>query len=197
MRHPLDPLSVEELAATVAAVRDSGKVSPGTRFWGVTLDEDHARRGGTDRRARTVVLDGNSAFEVDVALGETTEVTEWRPLDPRNPGMTSEEARAAAAVCREDPEFQKVLAKRGITDMALVMIDPESIGGFEPPEYAGRRLTWGSVWLKTAPEDNHYARPVQGVVPIIDMTSMTVLRRRGPRRDPARHGARRLHRRRP
>jgi len=174
--HPLDPLTTEELAATVAAVRDSGKIGPGARFWGVTLDEDHVRRGGTGRRARTVVLDADTAFEVDIVLGETTTATDWRPLDPRNPGMTSEEARAAAAACREDAEFQKVLAERGITDMSLVMIDPESIGGFEPPEYAGRRLTWGSVWLKTAPEDNHYARPVQGVVPIIDMTSMTVLR---------------------
>jgi primary-amine oxidase len=172
----LDPLSAEELAAAVAVVRESGKVGPGARFWGVTLDEDHAREAH-GRRARVVVLDAgaHTAFEVDVALGEPAVALDWRPLDPRNPGMTSEEARTAAAACREDPEFQAVLAKRGITDLSLVMIDPESIGGFEPPEYAGRRLTWGSVWLKTSPEDNGYARPVQGVVPIIDMERMTVL----------------------
>ena len=40
MSHPLDPLSIEELAATVAAVLDSGKVGPDTRFWGVTLDAE-------------------------------------------------------------------------------------------------------------------------------------------------------------
>ncbi len=175
--HPMDPLTPAELAAAVAAIRDSGKVGPGARFWGVTLDEHHARTG-VDRRARVVVLDpeAHAAHEVDVVLGEPAQAVAWRPLDPRNPGMTSEEARTAAAACRADPEFRAVLAKRGITDMSLVMIDPESIGGFEPPEYAGRRLTWGSVWLKTSPEDNHYARPVQGVVPIIDMERMAVLR---------------------
>ncbi|NKQ51340.1 primary-amine oxidase [Amycolatopsis sp. K13G38] len=175
--HPLDPLGVAELAAAVAAIRDSGKVGPGARFWGVTLDEDHARRTG-GRRARTVVLDpgAHQAYEVDIELGEPATAVAWRALDPRNPGMTSEEARTAAAACREDPRFRAVLAKRGITDLSLVMVDPESIGGFEPPEYAGRRLTWGSVWLKTSPEDNHYARPVQGVVPIIDMERMEVLR---------------------
>ncbi len=175
--HPMDPLTPAELAAAVAAIRDSGKVGPGARFWGVTLDEHHARTGA-DRKARVVVLDpeAHAAHEVDVLLGEPAQAVAWRPLDPRNPGMTSEEARTAAAACRADPEFRAVLAKRGITDMSLVMIDPESIGGFEPPEYAGRRLTWGSVWLKTSPEDNHYARPVQGVVPIIDMERMAVLR---------------------
>lgn len=174
--HPLDPLNTDELAAAVKAIRDSGKVGDGARFWGVALDEEHARRSDT-RRARVVVLDpgAHQAHEVDIELGDPAVTLDWRPLDPRNPGMTSEEARAAAAACREDARFQAVLAKRGITDMSLVMIDPESIGGFEPPEYDGRRLTWGSVWLKNSPEDNGYARPVQGVVPIIDMERMTVL----------------------
>jgi primary-amine oxidase len=55
------------------------------------------------------------------------------------------------------------------------MIDAESIGGFEPEQYRARRLTWGTVWHRTAEDDNGYARPVQGLVPIIDMHTMEVL----------------------
>ncbi|KPI13440.1 Copper amine oxidase domain-containing protein [Actinobacteria bacterium OK074] len=178
--HPLDPLTTEELATAVKALRDDGRIGPEARFWGVTLDEDHARTAapGTPRRARAVVLDpaAPAAFEVDLQLGDQPRALAWRPLDPRSPGCTSEEARAAAAACRADPEFRAALARRGIHDVSLVMVDPESIGGFEPPEYAGRRLTWGSVWHRTSPDDNGYARPVQGVVPLIDMERLEVLR---------------------
>ncbi|MGI5127874.1 primary-amine oxidase [Pseudonocardia sp. CA-107938] len=177
--HPTDPLTVAELAAVVAVVRASG-VGPNTRFWGATIDEEHARTAaaGDPRRVEVVWLDpdagsaGRDLIELSATGGALIGRT---PLGVRNPGMTSEEARTAAAACRADPAFRAALARRGITDLSLVMIDPESIGGFEPPQYAGRRLTWGSVWLKTSPDDNGYARPVQGVVPIIDMVTMTVL----------------------
>lgn len=175
--HALDPLTAEELAAAAQLLRSSGRIGLAARFWGVTLDEEHARKAQGPRRARAVVLDPavHAAFEVDLELGEEPRTLAWRPLDPRSPGCTSEEARAAAAACRADPDFRAALAKRGIDDVSLVMVDPESIGGFEPPEYAGRRLSWGSVWHRTSPDDNGYARPVQGVVPVIDMQSMEVL----------------------
>ena len=52
---PFDPLTVEELAAAVDAVRADGRLGPATRFWGVTLDEEHARSAADgSRRARTV-----------------------------------------------------------------------------------------------------------------------------------------------
>jgi primary-amine oxidase len=176
---PFDPLTTDELAAAIAAARADGRLGKDTRFWGVTLDEEHARRAGNcPRRVRTVALDptAHAAYEIDIELGSEPRALAWRSLDPRSPGCTSEEARMAAAACRKDPAFQEALAQRGIHDVSLVMIDPESIGGFEPPEYLGRRLTWGSVWARTSESDNGYARPVQGVVPIIDMERMEVLR---------------------
>lgn len=177
--HPLDPLTVTELATAVRVLREDTRVPDDARFWGVALDEDHARSAapGDTRRARSVVFSPSArhAFEVDLELGDKPQTTAWRELDVRSPGCSSEEARQAAAACRADPRFREALALRGIHDVSLVMVDPESIGGFEPPEYAGRRLTWGSVWHRTSEDDNGYARPVQGVVPIIDMETMEIL----------------------
>jgi primary-amine oxidase len=188
--HPLDPLSPQEIDAAVAVARADGRLGERTRFWGATLDEHHARAvaAGTEdagqRRIRLVAMDysGSAAWEIDVAIpaaGAPADAAgrtlDWRPLDPRRAGITSEEARAAAQACRESPEFQAALAKRGITDMSLVVIDAESMGGFIPERYAERRVTWGTVWHKVDIEDNGYARPVQGVVPVIDMHTMEVL----------------------
>lgn len=181
--HPLDPLSPTEIDAAVAAARADGRLGERTRFWGATLDEHHARavaagEAAATRRLGLVAFDHAErvGWEITVELdGEAGEATGWREIDSRSPGIASEEARAAAQACREDDEFKAALARRGIDDVSLVMIDPESIGGFEPERYAGRRLAWGTVWHRTEEGDNGYARPVQGVVPIIDLATMEVL----------------------
>lgn len=181
--HPLDPLSAAEIDAAVEIVRADGRLGDRLRFWGATLDEAHARAvvaglaSGSARRLSLIILDygKNAAWEVDVVLGDVPACVDWRPLDPRRPGISSEEARAAAQACRDSAEFREVLARRGIDDVSLVMVDPESMGGFIPGKYQDRRVTWGTVWYRTHVGDNGYARPVQGVVPIIDMQTMEVL----------------------
>jgi primary-amine oxidase len=181
--HPLDPLSAAEIAQAVATARADGRLGERTRFWGATLDEAHARAVAAGDAAAgevgvgLVAMDysGKAAWEIDVLLGAEPRCVAWRPVDPRRPGITSDEARAAARACRESPLFRAALARRGIHDVSLVMIDAESMGGFEPERYRGRRLTWGTVWHRTTEADNGYARPVQGVIPIIDMHTMEVL----------------------
>jgi primary-amine oxidase len=179
--HPLDPLSPAEIDLAVATARAEGRLGDDTRFWGATLDEAHARdvvaglAPAGQRMVGLVAMDSPDAWEIDVLLADEPRCLDWRPIDPRRPGITSEEARAAAQACRDSPLFREALALRGIDDVSLIMIDAESIGGFEPARYADRRLTWGTVWHRTDESDNGYARPVQGVVPIIDMHTMEVL----------------------
>ncbi|MEO3858750.1 primary-amine oxidase [Acrocarpospora sp. B8E8] len=182
-RHPFDPLTPAEIERAVALIRADGRLGARAGFWGAYLDEAAARAAAagavpaTVRRLTVVVIDHDApaAWEVDVVLDDAPRCAEWRPVDHRRPGITSDEARSAARACRESPLFQAALARRGIHDVSLVMIDAESMGGFEPARYAGRRLTWGTVWHRVDEGDNGYVRPVQGVVPIIDMHTMEVI----------------------
>lgn len=80
-----------------------------------------------------------------------------------------------AAACREDQGLRDALAKRGIDDVSLVWVDPESITGFEPEGLEDRRLSWGTVWHRESADDNGYARPVAGLVPIIDLETLKVI----------------------
>ena len=45
-----------------------------------------------------------------------------------------------------------------------------------PDDLADRRLSWGTVWYREFPEDNGYARPVAGLVPILDLDTLEVIR---------------------
>ena len=177
--HVLDPLSTAEIASFVAQVRSAGRIGERPRFWGISLDEEKARGvpAGGARPVRLVVLDpdARAAWEVRgwTAGPESPAIVEtWTDVDHRRPGVSSDEARQIAAASRQSPLLKEALAKRGITDLSLVWVDPESITGFVPEDLADRRLSWGTVWYREFPEDNGYARPVAGVVPILDLDTL-------------------------
>ncbi|TAJ48076.1 MAG: primary-amine oxidase [Herbiconiux sp.] len=182
----LDPLTVAEIAGVVTAIRADPRIGDNPRFWGIALDEALAPAGleGSPRPVRVVVMnpDAHAAWEVSAwtapAGGQTgaAVVNGWRDVDARRPGVSSEEARMVAAAARKDPGLIAALAKRGITDVSLVWVDPESITGFEPDDLSDRRLSWGTVWYRESVEDNGYARPVAGLVPIIDLETLEVVR---------------------
>jgi primary-amine oxidase len=173
--HPLDPLTPPELAAAVAAVRADARVGEPLRFGCVRLDEVAAAAG--ERRAEVVVRDAGArrGFMVSVLLGDPAVAESWEDLGGRQPPITPHESRLAAQACRENPAFLAALARRGIEDASLVMIDAESIGGFVPERHAGRRIAWGATWHREDASDNGYARPVEGVIPIVDLDTLEVL----------------------
>jgi primary-amine oxidase len=181
--HVLDPLSSTEIASFVAAVRQSDRIGERPRFWGISLDEEKAKalKPGEARPVRLVVMnpDAHASWEVrGWTAGPTSEaiVEVWSDVDHRRPGVSSDEARLIARAARDSPLLVEALAKRGITDTSLVWVDPESITGFVPDDLADRRLSWGTVWYREFAEDNGYARPVAGLVPILDLDTLEVIR---------------------
>ncbi len=181
--HVLDPLRADEIESFAAAMRLSDRIGERPRFWGISLDEERARHATAEgpRPVRSVVMnpDERLAWEVRgwTAAGGTDAIIEgWTPIDHRRPGVSSDEARLIAVAARNSPLLIEALAKRGITDTSLVWVDPESITGFEPEDLADRRLSWGTVWLREFVEDNGYARPVAGLVPILDLDTLEVIR---------------------
>ncbi|TCB97252.1 primary-amine oxidase [Micromonospora zingiberis] len=181
--HWNDPLTETEIAEVVALVGADPRIGERPRYWGIAVEEGLARAlaPGQGRPVRLVVMnpDEHAAWEVGAWTSGTdraASVASWTPVDSERPGVSSEEARLVAQACRQDAAFQAALAKRGITDPSLIWVDPESITGFEPEDLAGRRLSWGTVWHRLSEDDNGYARPVAGLVPIMDLETLEVVR---------------------
>ena len=79
IKHPLEPLGEEEVRLAVKILKDSGKVTPTTRFVSVSLKEPpkafvHAFTGKEvlPREAAAVLFDNgsNACFETEVSLTE-------------------------------------------------------------------------------------------------------------------------------
>lgn len=178
-----DPLAPAEIAGVVALVRADERIGARPRFWGIAVEEGLARGLAPDqgRPVRLVVMnpDAHRAWEVTAwTAGSDREASlvAWHDVDARRPGVSSEEARLVAQAAREHPLLREALAERGIDDTSLVWVDPESITGFEPADLAGRRLSWGTVWHRESADDNGYARPVAGLVPIVDLETLDIVR---------------------
>src|SRR5262249_13248788 len=60
----------------------------------------------------------------------------------------------------------------------LVMVDAWSAGHYdnEPAEDQGKRLSRALCWVRSESGDNGYARPVEGVVAVVDLNRKEVLR---------------------
>ncbi|MFT4306863.1 MAG: primary-amine oxidase [Microbacterium sp.] len=178
-----DPITPAEIGEVAELVRADDRIGARPRFWGIAVEESLARAlaPGQGRPVRLVVMnpDAHAAWEVTgwtSGADRAASVESWTPVDAKRPGVSSDEARMVAQAARTSPILQEALAKRGITDTSLVWVDPESITGFEPEDLADRRLSWGTVWHRESADDNGYARPVAGLVPIIDLETLEIVR---------------------
>jgi primary-amine oxidase len=174
---PLAPLDGEEIAAAVAVVREARGLGGRTRFVSVELREPDkaALAGSPPREAFLVVLtnDDGMTHEAVVSLDERR-LIEWRDVPGVQPAIHIDEFDDAGKAIVADPGFQEALARRGITDPDMVMVDPWSIGRFED---GGRRLARGLAWLRADLEgDNGYSRPIGGLVAVVDLNTLEVVR---------------------
>src|SRR5207253_4890380 len=77
--------------------------------------------------------------------------------------------------CKASPEWQAAMRKRGITNFDLCMVDPWSAGNFGLEAETGRRLSRALTWVRSRPDDNGYARPVENVITVVDLHAMEVI----------------------
>jgi primary-amine oxidase len=179
--HPLDPLGADELERAVACVRSARDLEAPVRFTSVELREpDKAelaawRAGGAapPREAFLVVLAGGRTHEAVVSL-EADALLSWEHVPGAHAAITGDEYAESELAVKADPGFRAALALRGVTDLDLVMIDTWSVGRFEDPD---RRVGRALSWLRSdLTGDNGYARPIGGLLAIVDLTSMQVVR---------------------
>ncbi len=182
--HPLDPLSPAEIKSAVAILRTERVLGSRVRFESVELKEP-PKEGLTSgngakphgREAVIILLDNDTgaAYEAVVSLSERR-VESWTNVPGVQPRLMMDEFFECENAVKASPEFQAALRKRGIDDTNLVMVDPWPAGNYGVPEEDGLRLSFARSWLKTRPNDNGYARPIEGVIAVVDLNEMKVLR---------------------
>jgi primary-amine oxidase len=181
--HPLDPLGPAELDAAVAALRAAGDLTASTRLISLELVEpskEDLRRfeggEGLARRAFAVLLDPASSGTQEVVLSITSgEIETRRQVEGLHPAIHPDESVEAEALIKADAAFLAALEARGITDVESVMVDIWSAGNFGTADTEGR-VAKGLSWYRHGPADNGYARPVEGLVALVDLNAMAVIR---------------------
>ena len=179
--HPLDQLSYQEVWRALEILRDAGRLDAETTFSQLTLSEPakdavRAWREGDDmpRAAYALVRQGDDTFEatVDLAAGE---VSAWTELTGVQPNWSLGEFGAVVGKVLEHPDFIAGLEKRGITDTSFLDCTTIPPGYFGTEEEKGRRL--GHVRCSEARgARNTWARQVEGLTAVVDLTAGEVLR---------------------
>jgi len=182
--HPLDPLTAEEIREAAAIVRRNRGVGPGWRFASIELREPGKEillapePGQVTAREAVVVCwdrsDGRACRAVVSLTGAA--VTAWEDLPGQQPNMTVDEWHECDEMLRGHPALAQALARRGITDLSLVLTDMWAYGGaLVPEQYRGLRLGWSDVWYRGSERGNPYAHHVTGLHPIVDLNRMALL----------------------
>ena len=186
--HPLAPLSGEEIVAAREIVFASGRAevpNEALRFAYVALYEppketvravDDGEDAPPDRRVRMVLLQAPEADVVEAIASVTRgEIDRWEVVRDVRPPLQIEESILVLAALHDHPDWNAALDRRGIVDRSLVQIDPWPAGTFGLGHEEGRRITRCLAFLRESPEDNGYARPLEGLLAFVDMGRSEVL----------------------
>jgi primary-amine oxidase len=179
--HPLDPLTAEEIRQAAAILRRDRSLGDSWRIASIELREPSKDALAAGQVASREVLavswdrtDGQ-AYRAVVSLTADA-VTSWEHLPGQQPNMTVDEWHECDQMLRGQPVLVEALARRGITDMSLVLTDMWAYGAaLVPGPYRGLRLGWCDVWYRDSEEGNPYAHHVTGLHPVVDLNRMTLL----------------------
>src|SRR5215218_353881 len=184
--HPLEPLTAEEVATAAAIVKAERELGDSWRFVFVMLHEPpkdvvRAYDGGPPaaREAFIVLRDRQAPGGVHEATVSLTEgrVLTFERRDGVQAPLTFEEFMGVEELVRADPRWREAVGKRGVEDFELCMLDPWPSSYTKPEDHPGtRRLCRPLTWVRAAPGDHGYARPVEGLIVEVDLDAMTVVR---------------------
>jgi primary-amine oxidase len=179
--HPLEPLSAEEVSAASAILKAEKGLQASARFVFISLHEPPkpaVQAGETVPREAFVVLYEKAerkTYEAVVSLTDAA-VVSFTHIPGVQPPVTFEEFMACEAVVQADPDWQAAMRLRGVEDFSLAMIDPWAAGYSGPEDDPGvRRIVRPLTWLRAAPGEHGYARPIEGLVVVVDLDAMEVI----------------------
>ena len=110
---------------------------------------------------------------VDLVGGAVESASEVRGA---RPAINVDEFLICAETVPQHPDFIVAMAKRGVTDLSNIQVDPFSAGNFGFEDERGHRLVHCLVYMRSDPADNGYAHPVEGLNVLFDLNSVEVVR---------------------
>jgi primary-amine oxidase len=184
VKHPLQPLTLDEIRKVAAIVRSAAPLGEDTRFETIELFEPNkvevrSFKPGMSfsRSARVNVFSGTelgvTALVVSLDKGE---ILSRQDYPDQRPMIQLEQFIAIEDFVRKNPEFIAACARRGITDMSMVCIDPWSAGSFDIKGEEGRHLAHVFAWLRLRENENFYAHPIEGLNAVLDLKTWEVIR---------------------
>ena len=141
--HPLDPLTADEIRQAAAILRRERKIGDGWRFASIELKEPAKavlpglEAAGQEGGREAIVVcwdraDGQACRATVSLTGD--KLTSWENLPGQQPNMTADEWHECDEMLRAQPALVEALARRGITDMSLVLTDMWAYGAALVPE---------------------------------------------------------------
>jgi len=185
-RHPLEPLSASEVSQAVLLIKTLNVFSSTTRIISIILHEpekslvyEWRSSDSVDRQADAVLFDNarNTAYTVQLNLSAGNVVECKTAPAGSQPTLSMDEQVECEQAVLASETFRKALQRHyGITDTSLVMVDIWSAGNYGSNEDSSMRLTRPLCFLRRHPTDNGYARPIEGIRPVVDLNTMQVIR---------------------
>lgn len=182
--HPLEPLSAGEIAATSAILRRERSLSEAVRFVSIELHEPDKRlmRGpgagrSVDRQSFVVLRDRRDRVTAEAVVSLTRgQVCSWREVPDVLPIFARDEVYECEELLFSDPRFRQAMLLRGVEDLSQVLVDIWSAGNTGPQDDPTEgRLVRALFFVRRGKFDNRYARPVEGLVALIDLDRGEVL----------------------
>jgi len=186
LNHPLEPLTAQEIETAVELLKAVPSCTATTRIISIMLKEPpkelvHSwpQEPVPAREATAVLLENatNAVSSINLNLTSRTILGVRKAPPGVQPTLSLDEQIECEQAVLASPEFRAVLKKHyGITDTSLVMVDIWSAGYYGSEEERTRRLTRPLCFVRTDPTDNGYAKPIEGIRPIVDLNKMEVIR---------------------
>ena len=182
-RHPLDPLSGQELKDLVQHARNVWKLDHRHLFAMVQLHEPNKdvvnnwKNSDPVERAAKITL-WNSATSTVIEAVITVEGKEisYTEIPGAKSPILSTESEKAIKAAKADKRIIAALKDRGVEDVNQVHMETWPIGAQIPKELDdGRRLIWTPMWQRPTEFANLYAHPINGLHAIVDLDSGEVV----------------------
>ena len=183
--HPLEPLTAEEILLAGNMVRRDMGTGPGElRFETIDLKEpsksevryfkpgDPIQRTAHVKAYRTGDI---GVWTYDLSLTDGVIVAK-QAFPTEQPMIQLEEFLEIEEAIKSHPDFVAACRKRGIEDLSLVCVDPWSAGSILGKSEVGRHISHAFCWVRSSPNDNLYAHPIEGLNPVIDIKTLEVIR---------------------